>query len=177
LQATRIAKLPAATAPEGFFHCVLRDLDPAGKTARGGGLIVSFGLATVTGALAAGCRVEVHGRLTGRTLHASWVKVEPLLEDLDGPAFEICGPISGFDPVARTFQVMRVRVDYSQAKVDGTLANGVSVLVELPHAGSNAAGEEGAKVLVGANRAGEAMSARAEASNSARSVGQGQRRV
>ena len=132
VQATRIEQVPSSPDPEGSFHGVIAALNPAAQTALAGGCIVSLGTARFTGPLANGARVEVHGRLAGKMLLASWVKVETGLEDLSGATLEICGPISGFNPLAKTFLLMSYRVDYSRAKVEGTLTNGASVMAEAP---------------------------------------------
>ena len=126
--ATRIQVVPASGNGEGYFHGVLRSLDNLTKTAAAGGCVLMYGTALVVGPLANGTRVEIHGRRSGKILHATWVKVDPVLDDLKGATLELAGPISGFDPVARTFRVMSCTVDYSRAQVEGSLADGVTVV-------------------------------------------------
>lgn len=161
LQATRIEQVPTAPDPEGTFHGVIDALHPATRTARVGGRLVAFGTAQVLGHLAQGARVEVQGRPAGQTLRATWVKVESGLEDLAGTTLEICGPISGFDPLAKTFLLMSYRVDYSQARVEGTLANGTRVLAQAPLVGAGAPPGGFTRVRVAPRIEGPVLSARA----------------
>ncbi|MDP1831897.1 MAG: hypothetical protein Q8K67_07545 [Geothrix sp.] len=72
----------------------------------------------------------IRGTLSGMNLAATWVKVETGLEDLPGSELEVSGTISGLDPVAKTFMLMSYKVDFSAAKVEGTLADGARVEVE-----------------------------------------------
>ncbi len=149
VEATRIELVPASPDPEGSFHGVVSALNNLAGTAMAGGCVISFRSAQISGSLVPGARVEVQGRLSGRTLVASGVKVETGLEDLAGTTLEICGPISCFDPVAKTFLLMSYKVDYSRAKVEGTLANGASVMAEARFNPVGAAPAAFSKVRVG----------------------------
>jgi hypothetical protein len=166
--ATRIEQVPSTPSLEGSFHAVLDDLNAAAKTALARGCLVSFGEALISGALANGRRVEIHGSPAGKILHATWVKVETGLEDLEGAILEVCGPISAFDPVGKTFMVMTYKVDYSRAKVEGTLANGASVMAEARlSVGGGGATASYSRVKAGPGISLRALSARAESSDGA----------
>lgn len=162
VQATRIEQVPPSPDPEGSFHGVISAFDTTSKTALAGGCAVSFGTAQISGSLANGTRVEIHGRLSGKVLRATWMKVETGLEGLSGDTLEICGPISGFNPVAKTFLLMSYQVDYSRAKVEGTLANGASVVAEAPVAALGDAPAALLRVKAGARIELRTLSARAD---------------
>jgi hypothetical protein len=72
----------------------------------------------------------MHGTLSGTNLAATSVKVEPAMDATPEADLEVCGTISGLDLTAKTFLLMAYKVDYSKAKVEGTLANGARVEVE-----------------------------------------------
>jgi Domain of unknown function (DUF5666) len=94
-----------------------------------GGLTVSYASALVSGTLADGVQVLARGTVTGSTLTATRVKVQVDLE-LNGSTLEAFGQVSALDGGAKTFQLLSLLVDYSQATVTGTLANGARVEVE-----------------------------------------------
>lgn len=125
--ATRIEREPASARDEASCHGLVSALDSAAKTFLAGGRTVSYSAAMVTGALVNGARVELHGTASGRNLAATWVKVEMSREGLAPSEWEVCGTISGLDPAAKTFMLMSHKMDYSLAKVEGTLVNGARV--------------------------------------------------
>jgi hypothetical protein len=128
--ASRIEREPASSNPEESFHGLVSALDTAAKTFVAGGYTVSYGTAMVTGILANDVKVEIRGTLAGMNLAATSVKVETGRDTTAEASLEACGTISGLDPIAKTFLLMSLKVDYSTAKVEGTLANGVRVEVE-----------------------------------------------
>jgi hypothetical protein len=128
--ASRIEREPAAMGSEDTFHGTVSALDATAKTFQAGGYTVSYGLAAVHGTLANGARVEVHGTLAGMALSATLVVVETGHEDVTEPDLEVCGTLSGLDATAKTFLLQAYKVDYSLAKVEGTLADGARVEVE-----------------------------------------------
>lgn len=130
IRASRIEREQALPDSDMFLHGVVSALDTTAKTFQAGGFTVSYGAAVVTGTLANGARVEVHGTVSGTILTATRVKVQTGLDDFPGSTTEVSGPISGLDPVAKTFMLMSYTVDYSKATVKGTLANGARVEVE-----------------------------------------------
>jgi Domain of unknown function (DUF5666) len=128
--ASRIEREPASSNHEESFHGLVSALDTTAKTFLAGGYTVSYGTAMVTGILANGVKVEIHGTLSGLNLAATSVKVEPAMEATPDADLEVCGTISGLDLTAKTFLLMSYKVDYSAAKVEGILANGARVEVE-----------------------------------------------
>ncbi|MBK9796206.1 MAG: hypothetical protein IPP58_06880 [Holophagaceae bacterium] len=172
IQATRIEHVPAPAEADGTFHGVLSAIDHRAKTARAGGCSLSFARAQVTGSLVTGARVEVQGRISGGTLLASSVKVETGLEELSGATLELCGPISGFDPVAKSFFILSYRVDYSRAKVEGTLANGTNVHAQAPFLPEGAAPGPASKVRAGSRIEALPLNARADAHGRTRRAGE-----
>lgn len=92
---------------------------------------VDYAAATVRGTLAEGRRVEVEGDLNGSTLVARKVEVESDFDDdRRGSESELEGPVTGLDGVARRFTLFGYTVDYSTARVRGTLIEGARVEVE-----------------------------------------------
>ncbi|HJW73448.1 MAG TPA: DUF5666 domain-containing protein [Geothrix sp.] len=129
VQATRVEL--GAAGPDNLdeFHGMVSALDTSAMTFQAGGFLVSYGSATVQGTLANGLKVEIRGTASGTAFAAAWVKVETEVND-EGSELELSGPISGLDTTARTFLLMSYTVDYSTAKVEGTLAEGAQVEVE-----------------------------------------------
>jgi len=171
IQATRIEHVPAPAEAGGTFHGLLDAIDPRAKTALAGGCLLSFAKAQVTGSLAHGARVEVQGSTIGGILVATRVKVETGLEELSGATLELCGPIRGLDPVAKTFHILSFRVDYGRAKVEGTLANGTNVLAQAPFLPEGAAPEPASKERAGPRIEALLLNARAAVHGQARRSG------
>ena len=80
--------------------------------------------------LAVGDYVEVSGQRQsdGRVLATRVERKQP--GDDDSNRSELRGPVSQLDTAARRFQIGNQRVDYAQAQLDGTLANGARVELE-----------------------------------------------
>jgi hypothetical protein len=129
VQATRVELGTAGADSLDEFHGIVSALDTTAMTFQAGGFLVSYGTATVQGTLANGLMVEIRGTASGTTFTATWVKVETEMND-SGSEVELAGPISGLDSTAKTFLLMSYTVDYSGAKVEGTLAEGAQVEVE-----------------------------------------------
>jgi hypothetical protein len=129
IQATRIEREPAPPPPSLFVRGVVGHLDTTAMTFTIGGLAVSYGSALVSGTLADGVQVLARGSFSGSTLTATRVKVQVDL-DLNGSSLEAFGQVSNLDTTSKTFQLLSLNVDYSQATVTGTLANGARVEVE-----------------------------------------------
>ena len=129
LQATRIEREPATPTPDFFLRGVVSGLDTTAKTFQIGGFTVSYGSAMITGTLANGAQVVVHGTISGTTFTATRVRVQVDM-DAPGSTLEVSGPISALDTTAMTFTLMSYTVNYGTAKVRGTLANGAQVEVE-----------------------------------------------
>jgi hypothetical protein len=129
IQATRIEREPAPAPPSLFVRGVVSGLNTTAMTFQIAGLTVSYGTAVVSGTLADGVQVLARGTFSGSTLTATRVKVQVDL-DLNGSSLEAFGRVSAFDGTAKTFQLLSLKVDYSQATVKGTLADGARVEVE-----------------------------------------------
>jgi hypothetical protein len=132
--ASRIEREPASSSHEESYHGTVSALDATAKTFKAGGYTVAYGTAMVTGTLINGATVEIHGTASGMNLTATSVKVETGRENSPDPTLdsnlEVCGTVSGLDTTAKTFLLMSYKVDYSAAKMEGTLANGARVEVE-----------------------------------------------
>lgn len=128
--ASRIERKPTSSTSEESYDGMVSALDTTAKTFQAGGYTVSYGTAMVTGTLANGVKVEIHGTPSGMKLTATSVKVETGKENLSSPTLEVCGTISGLNATAKTFMLMSYKVDYSAAKVAGTLADGARVELE-----------------------------------------------
>lgn len=134
ITASRIEReSPSSPMPDSdSVHGLVSKLDNTAKTFEVAGYTVSYGSASVTGILADGVRVEVSGTKAGMTITATSVEVENGYgsgPDLTG-YLEVCGTLSHLDTTAKTFQILTYTVDYSLAKVEGTLAEGAKVEVE-----------------------------------------------
>ncbi len=105
-------------------------LDTAAKTFTLHGLLVNYQNARVEGTLANGTEVLARGSLSGTTLMADRVVV--LGEEAStGARIELRGPVTNLDATAKTFMIVSITVDYSQASLEGgPLANGAVVEVE-----------------------------------------------
>lgn len=128
--ATRIEREAPGASGESELRGVVTTLDATAKTFLLGSRLVAYGSATVTGTLAEGARVEVEGTLSGTTFTASRVRVEDGLEHGAEGEFEASGALSNLDATAKTFSLLTFKVDYSSAKVEGTLTAGATVEVE-----------------------------------------------
>ena len=127
--ATRVEReQPGEHEPE--LRGAVASLDGTAKTFLLGTQLVDYSAATVTGALAEGVRVEVAGALSGTTFMAARVRVEDAMGHGEAGEMEVSGALSGLDATAKTFTLQSLKVDYSQAAVEGTLAEGAVVEVE-----------------------------------------------
>ncbi len=128
--ATRVErKIPgAADGPE--LRGSVSSLDTTAKAFLLGAQPVSYATATVIGVLAEGARVEVEGTLTGTLLTASKVRVEEAMGHDEGSEVEASGALSSLDAAAKQFTLQALKVDYSSASVEGTLAEGAMVEAE-----------------------------------------------
>ena len=130
--ATRVEKRKAGTDSSHIeFTGQVSNLDATAKTFSLGTFQVSYGGAQVQGLLANGVRAEVRGSLAGTVITASKVEVEGSGNPgTPGVRVELHGPISALDTGAKTFKVLDWSVNYAQATVQGTLANGAMAEVE-----------------------------------------------
>lgn len=128
--ATRIERRVPRSPDAMELRGQVSGLDAMASTFMIGPITVSYGTASVHGALANGVRVETGGTLTGTTFAASRVEVENEAEDDPGSAVEARGSLSTLDPAAKTFTLLAFKVDYSTAMVQGTLVEGAVVEVE-----------------------------------------------
>jgi hypothetical protein len=129
IQASRIEREPGSAVVDLFVRGPVGALDATAQTFQVGGLTIAYGTAVVTGTLANGVEVVVHGTLSGTVFTATRVVVQ-MDEDASEANLEVSGYLSGLDSTAKTFLLMAYTVDYSKALVEGTLANGARVEVE-----------------------------------------------
>jgi len=111
------------------------NLDTAAKTFSLGTWTVKYGSATVNGTLANGAWAQVRGTVTGSQITAAWVNVMGAMGG-PGSGMGLRGLVLNLNTTAKTFSLMSLTVNYAQATVVGTLAEGAMVEVE----GSLAAG-------------------------------------
>lgn len=128
--ATRVEREAPGAVEEPELRGLVSNLDATAKTFLLGTQLVSYGSATVIGTLAEGARVEVEGSLSGTTFNASRVRVEDAMEHEEGDEIEASGALSNLDATAKTFSLQSLKVDYSHATVEGTLAEGAVVEAE-----------------------------------------------
>ena len=128
--ATRVERKAPGAADSPELRRTGGSLDTTAKTFLLGAQSVAYGAATVIGVLAEGARVEVEGTLAGTTLTASKVRVEEAMGQEEGSEVEASGALSGLDATAKRFTLQTLKVDYSSAVVEGTLAEGAMVEAE-----------------------------------------------
>lgn len=107
----------------------VRELDLAAKTFTYGlrTYVVDYSGAELRGTLSEGVFVRVKGSRSGNTILASKLRAEG--EKPTGTRIELEGIVSHLDPVAQTFKIEDLTIDYSQAEVRGNLVNGARVHV------------------------------------------------
>jgi hypothetical protein len=133
--ATRIERKLIRSGDVGYSDAQLRgavsQLDAVTKIFFIDNQRVDYAAATVRGTLADGSRVEVEGSLSGSTLVANKVEIEDDFDDdRRGGESELEGPVTALDAVARRFDLFGYTVDYSTARLRGTLVEGARVEVE-----------------------------------------------
>jgi len=128
--ATRVERRTAEPPDGDELRGTVAGLNTSASTFTLGPLTVAYGTATVRGTLVNGAQVEVEGTLSGTTFTATRVVVEDDSGDDEEAEVELSGLLSHLDPVARTFELFTFKVDYSAARVEGTLAEGARVEVE-----------------------------------------------
>ncbi len=107
----------------------ISNLDTTAKTFTLGTWTVSYGAATVTGTLATGAWTQVRGTITGSQIAATWVNVMGAMGD-PGSGMGLRGLALNLNTTAKTFTLMNLTVNYAQASVVGTLAEGAMVEVQ-----------------------------------------------
>ncbi len=105
------------------------NLNTTTKTFTLGSWTVSYGSATVNGTLANGAWTQVRGTVTGSQIAATWVNVMGAMGD-PGSGMGLRGLVLNLNTTAKTFNLMNLTVNYAQATVTGTLAEGA--MVEVP---------------------------------------------
>ena len=131
--ATRVERQRVRAGQPGYSNAELygaiAGLDTTARTFTIGTLTVNYSGATVQGTLANGTRVEVQGTLAGNVLTATSVEAKRN-EGNRGAEIELEGAMTNFDATTTTFTVLNTRVNYANARVRGTLAEGARVNVE-----------------------------------------------
>ncbi len=118
------------------FRMHIRNLDSAAKTFTYGlqTYTVDFSAAEVRGNLVDNAMVRVRGYREGQVIKAERVRYGN--DDSNGNhgddhgKYELKGPVSNLDTAAKTFTLLDFSVDYSAAKVEGNLSEGVWVEVK-----------------------------------------------
>ena len=128
--ATRVEREAPGAVDSPELRGTVGSLDATAKTFLLGTQPVSYATATVIGVLAEGAQVEVEGTLVGTILTASKVRVEEAMGHGEGSEVEASGALSGLDATAKQFTLQALKVDYSSAIVEGTLAEGAMVEAE-----------------------------------------------
>lgn len=129
VEATRIERRGRGAETEVQVRGTVQGLDPAAAMFLLDGTRVGFGSAKVTGSLAEGVSVEVQGLLAGGAITASQVRVETPAQGGPQGEAELRGRLSNLDAAAKTFSLLAFTIDFSQASVLGSLANGEAVQV------------------------------------------------
>ena len=108
------------------------NLDATAKTFTLGTWSVSYGSATVNGTLANGAWAQVRGTVSGAQISAAWVNVMGTMGSMGNPGsgMGLRGLVLNLNPTAKTFNLMSLTVNYAQATIVGTLAEGAMVEVE-----------------------------------------------
>lgn len=117
---------------EGSLYGTVGTVDPAAHTFTLGSVTVDYAVATVTGTLTAGARVEVEGTVDPAThvLSATTVEVRGARPaDVPGVVRRVEGRVRDLDSTAHTFTLRGLSVDYTSATVTGTLRDGAEVRV------------------------------------------------
>ena len=94
------------------------------------GVSVDYSGARVEGEPAEGARVEVKGELSGSVIRAREVEFGASGSGGGHAKVELYGPVAALDEAARSFELLGYLVDYSGARVEGTLSEGAYVEVE-----------------------------------------------
>ena len=105
------------------------NLDTTTKTFNLGTWTVQYGSATVNGTLANGAWTQVRGTVTGTQITAAWVNVMGTMGN-PGSGMGLRGLVLNLNTSTKTFNLMSLTVNYAQATVVGTLAEGAMVEVE-----------------------------------------------
>ena len=105
------------------------NLNITAKTFNLGTWSVSYGSATVNGTLANGAWAQVRGTVSGTQIAAAWVNVMGAMGN-PGSGMGLRGLVLNLNTTAKTFSLMSLTVNYAQATVVGTLAEGAMVEVE-----------------------------------------------
>lgn len=105
------------------------NLNATAKTFTLGTWTVQYGSATINGTLANGAWAQVRGTVSGTQLTAAWVNVMGTMGD-PGSGMGLRGLVLNLNSTAKTFNLMSLTVNYAQATVVGTLAEGAMVEVE-----------------------------------------------
>lgn len=103
-------------------------LDTTARTFSLLGFQVQYSGAQVFGTLANGAWFKADGNFNGSVLTAREIQAEQ--QDDRDENMELVGEVSQLDPVARTFELLGIRIDYSQAEVVQSFGNGSIVEVE-----------------------------------------------
>jgi hypothetical protein len=133
LEATRIERHRQGSENQVETRGTVLALDPAAARFMLNGTRVDFRTAQVEGSLAESVEVEVRGILAGGAIAASRVKVEGGSTAAAQGEAELLGTISDLDSAAKTFRLLTFTIDFSQATVVGTLANGAWVQIHATH--------------------------------------------
>ncbi len=121
---------PEDYVPGGDFEVrgTISNLDTVAKTFSLMGFTVNYANARIEGVLANGAFFKAEGTTAAGNIVATEVEQKLPTESEDN--FEARGTISNLDTVNQTFSFLGVTVDYSDAQVNGTLANGSTIKVE-----------------------------------------------
>ncbi|MFN3179271.1 MAG: DUF5666 domain-containing protein [Thermus sp.] len=129
--ATYIERIPANTANTQVVEVEgqVTNLDTTARSFTLNNYTVDYTQAQVVGTPGEGVWAEVKGSLSGTTIQAQKVTFKTSGNNGYGASrrVELEGPILGLDSTNQTFQLLGYTVDYSQAQVVGTLADGVYV--------------------------------------------------
>ncbi|MEZ4606025.1 MAG: DUF5666 domain-containing protein [Deinococcales bacterium] len=109
----------------------LSALDSTAQSFQLAGYSVNYSQAELRGVLAEGAYVKVEGSLSGTNLNAREVSVKtPNSNNPNQGSLEIKGTISNLNETAKHFSLQGYNVDYTNARVQGQLANAVRVEVK-----------------------------------------------
>lgn len=134
IMATRIERKPMLSTDPAYSRVSLRvrvrDLNTTTFTFSYGlrTYTVNYATALVQGVLSEGALVEIKGTRNGSTIHASKVRVYEMIKP--GTKLELSGPLTNLDETTQTFRLMEYTVNYTGARVKGTLREGAWVKVE-----------------------------------------------
>ena len=135
--ATRIVRESTGNPDRVAFRMPLRNLDSTAMSFTYGlqTFTVDYSGAQLRGTLVEGEVARVEGVKSGNTILATKVRSGNGDGDHDHPSdpgtrVELEGPLSNLDTAAQTFMVLSFLVDYSGARVQGTLVEGARVEVK-----------------------------------------------